>query len=131
MAFTGSPIFDDPIEAWERGPVVPTVFRAQKYGSALPPAAELDESAIQTLHWVAARYGALAGSELVAISHEEDPWIDAQSRGQSAVIPTEDIKAWFAQFVVKSGRTLNSPLSGLTGVDELPEIRRRLLALSS
>lgn len=130
LAFTGNPIFDDPIEAWDLGPVVPSVFRADKYNEGRPPSSELDDASLQTAHWVAGRYGSLSASELVALTHDEDPWKDADRVGPSAVMPQAAIADWFRRFVPQPARS-QGPSAVLTGEDELPEIRRRLQQLSA
>ena len=36
LALTGKPLFSDPIEAWQHGPVVPSVYRLYKVAAGHP-----------------------------------------------------------------------------------------------
>ena len=78
-------LFDDPIEAWIHGPVVPSVYGYFKeFGwSEIPQNEYFDSSVfspevIDILNQVWEVYGGYTGNQLEAFSHREDPWIEAR-----------------------------------------------------
>jgi uncharacterized phage-associated protein len=81
------PIFDEPIEAWANGPVVPALFRAHQgeFTVTAEPAGDhsrLDKDARDTIKAVLKSYGNKTANWLSALTHREEPWIDAR-RGLS------------------------------------------------
>lgn len=99
LAFTGKKLFDDPIEAWIHGPVVPEVYQAyRKYGKgAITEDATFDESLftkeeIDTLNEVWDTYGKFDGNYLEALTHSEDPWINARGDAEVNDRLTEEIE---------------------------------------
>lgn len=78
-------LFDEPIEAWIHGPVVPSIyFQFKDYGwNEIPQRSRFDESIFSTevldiLNQVWEVYGVYTGNQLEAFSHREDPWIQAR-----------------------------------------------------
>ncbi len=84
-------LFDEKIEAWANGPVVPSLYQELKdFGSA--PISELylgDENSeglkqkfpsdiLKTLDEVYEEYMKKTAFELVVMTHEEKPWLDAR-----------------------------------------------------
>ena len=97
------PLFDDLIEAWEQGPVVPSVYRA--YGAhgreqiPVPPPcdAELDPWAAGILSRVIERYGWMTPWALRQQLHLEQPWWEAwRSPDPCAEIRHETMRECFA-----------------------------------
>lgn len=94
LGLTGGPIFEDRIEAWRFGPVVPSVYQAfKRYGAG--PIAE-EEGSFECLSeqhkafvrrcWETYKqYGPIG---LVELSHQEEPWKEA--RGSMAPDATSD-----------------------------------------
>lgn len=83
LARTGRPLFEDRMEAWSHGPVVPSVYRAFKeFGSGdiqLPdddPFSwdEVDGETTQLLIDVWDRYGVYGAWQLRNMTHDEPPW---------------------------------------------------------
>lgn len=79
-------LFDERIEAWVHGPVIPAIYGMYKgYGwNDIPKIDSFDESVFSTevlniLQQVWDVYGGLTGNELEAISHKEEPWIKARN----------------------------------------------------
>ena len=78
----GIPLFEEPIEAWQYGPVVRSVYdKYKQFGrnpiSMLIESINLeDEQKQQTEKTLSYCLGASA-TELVNSIHSEDPWIDA------------------------------------------------------
>lgn len=90
LALTGKPIFDDPIEAWDYGPVVHTVYLAYKGTEGTEPIRSAKKGAPSNLNDVARacvdsviqRFGDTTGAELIRLTHEMDPWANAYRPGQ-------------------------------------------------
>lgn len=84
LALFGPPLFQDRIEAWMHGPVVPEVFEAfkgYKYNPILPtdvPAPELPSNVEQHLNEVWKTYGPYTAKYLEDLTHQEEPWIHAR-----------------------------------------------------
>lgn len=79
LAWTGSPLFQDEIEAWKNGPVIRNVWSRFKYGVVpdnMPQGLSEDEKAI--IDAVFEFYGADHGARLSEMSHSELPWAKAR-----------------------------------------------------
>lgn len=100
LATFGKPLFSESIAAWDMGPVVSTLWRAEKHGEAPPPGeCRMGEAELNTIGYVVSRYGALSGNELERLTHSETPWQRADSgriSGYSAYIDNEWIREYFA-----------------------------------
>ena len=84
-ALEGSPLFNDVIEAWVHGPVIPSLYQQYKnYGwQKIPQLIEFDDSSlapetIGTLNAVYETYGDFTGMQLEALTHSEAPWQKAR-----------------------------------------------------
>lgn len=100
------PCFSESIEAWDFGPVVPSVYHHYKvYGSAIIPSdkndpllplyqriSESDKKLINDMIDQTAGYSA---STLVQVTHNQDPWKNAYVQGQNNTIANEDIRRFF------------------------------------
>lgn len=98
-------LFDEDMQAWAHGPVVPSVyqeFKAHGYDS-IPKyegAEEIEEASEAILSQVANIYGEFSAKRLEAMTHLEDPWRDArgglppEARCEE-IIPKDAIKAYF------------------------------------
>lgn len=83
-------LFDEAIEAWPNGPVAPTLYRALSgYGSS--PIDEkflktadvkedlgLSDEIMKTLNDVYQTYMPMSAFELVTLTHNESPWVNAR-----------------------------------------------------
>lgn len=71
LAWDGKPLFDDQIQAWKMGPVVPALrFRqdaADENALSAPEKSVVDA--------VLGFYGRFHGAALVDMTHREDPWL--------------------------------------------------------
>lgn len=99
LAIFDAPLFDERIEAWTHGPVVPDVYHYYKqYGSGsipFPPDfdyTKFNEPTKELLDEVYDVYGQFSASALRNISHDEPPWRDA---GQSGEITHNSMKKYF------------------------------------
>ncbi|HEU0089206.1 MAG TPA: type II toxin-antitoxin system antitoxin SocA domain-containing protein [Pseudonocardiaceae bacterium] len=98
LAVHGEPLFTETIEAWDMGPVVAELWRAEKYDNLTPPRQELGEAELNTIGYTLSRYGALTGTDLEILSHGEEPWLTAnRSRrpGDSIPLDPEVITRYF------------------------------------
>ncbi len=101
LAAFGRPLFEESVSAWDMGPVVGSLWFAEKQGLAPPdvPLPPLGEAELNTVGYVLSRYGRLSGRDLEVLSHAEDPWQRAdRSRrpGASARIEPEWMRAFFS-----------------------------------
>lgn len=107
LARTGKPLFDEEIEAWKYGPVVPCVYQAYKVCGRSPIGA-VDENytpdvfgkeELSLLMDVACRYSQYSPSALVEITHRPDtPWSAVFNLFEkNIVIKKQDMKEYFSQ----------------------------------
>lgn len=93
------PLFNERFEAWQYGPVNTEVYSYfRKYGRMEIPAYEgipfiSDSDAQETLEAVWRDYSDYSASELVGITHSQQPWRDADFLRDE--ISTDDIKSYF------------------------------------
>ncbi len=83
LALHGEPLFDDRIEAWMNGPVVPTVFRRFKPFGHRPlevPVTydDLPAALVEHIRDVWDAYGDSSGYHLERMSMSEPPWQNAR-----------------------------------------------------
>lgn len=92
----GKLLFEDDIEAWKYGPVVRSVYdNFKKYNSSpieiskrrrkIKPLEKNEEIFLEEFSITFYKFSA---SELVAMTHNERPWIDAYSKSPNSVIDT-------------------------------------------
>lgn len=81
LALFGSPLFSEPIEAWQHGPVVPVVYRAYREhgGHGIPSPIDFDETVfsqdqMEMLAEVYSVYGQFSAWKLRNMTHDESPW---------------------------------------------------------
>ncbi len=87
IAWDGTPLFPERIEAWKHGPVVPALYKRDD--AADPNALSPQDRA--TVDAVLAHYGQHFGGSLRAMSHQEQPWIDAWARRATPDRGSEEI----------------------------------------
>lgn len=100
LAWHGTPLFLDPIEAWAHGPVVRQLyFQYQAFGANPIPTPEgfdpgsIDEQTRELLEEVYGVYGQYSAWGLRNLTHEEPPWKDTPA---NQVIPVEAMQRYFA-----------------------------------
>ncbi len=106
LVLLGEPLFPEPIEAWDHGPVVVEVYHKYKnYGGRHIPPEEypqgmLDEKVRDVVDEVYSEYGQYSAWKLRQMTHSEAPWKDAyQKEGQGAVITHQSLIDYFSHFV--------------------------------
>lgn len=104
------PLFDQPIQAWKNGPVVPQLYERHrgKSETSVKDFADIDYSDLQkeeieTIEAVLAFYGDRQPWELRDLTHEESPWLQARGRagvedGDSCmeVIRNDEMQEYYA-----------------------------------
>ena len=107
LAMQGQPLFSDPIEAWDHGPVVPGLYHAFKHrgNRAIEPPEQFEADDYlpevrEILDAVLTVYGQFSAWKLRDITHGEPPWRDTPLNGE---ISHEALRDFFST-VVDAGR---------------------------
>ena len=109
LAMRGKPLFSDPIEAWDQGPVVRDLQRRFGHCDANPIPADQSfdrnlfsvmESAL--LHAVYREFRAVSSSDLAAATRTEAPWCEARKRG--GALRAETMRDHFAARIKRAVR---------------------------
>ena len=104
LGLYGRPLINGPIEAWQYGPVVPSVYHHYKrfrsgFIDAIPAQYpdDFDSSEVSTLRQVFDGYGSRSGISLSSLTHEHGtPWsITVQQSGIGAVISNDLIEDYY------------------------------------
>ncbi|MBI3441572.1 MAG: SocA family protein [Proteobacteria bacterium] len=111
IATRGVPLFSDEIEAWQHGPVVPSVYQEYKEHGAndIPPPVGLDSSIftkadINLMNDVYDEYGQFSAWKLRNMTHQEPPWVNAYKNTHSKIITPEALAEHFIPEVNDSYR---------------------------
>ncbi|MCQ9367497.1 DUF4065 domain-containing protein [Brevibacterium sp. 50QC2O2] len=75
LTWTGRPLFDEPIEAWQFGPVERSSYQA--FDTTPPNLDGLTPEQASIVDAVLAYYGSKSRQDLVDLSHSETPWRSA------------------------------------------------------
>lgn len=118
LAIVEKPLFEDDIEAWQYGPVVPRVYHDLKENGSEPIPSDwchaadwvppFDEAATRVLLHVWHVHGSLPPGRLVHRTHREPPWKDAYRHGERRVISKDSLTKFFGN----QRRTLTLETSG-------------------
>ncbi|MCQ2242421.1 Panacea domain-containing protein [Treponema sp.] len=95
---TGKPCFEDEMEAWDYGPVSPSVYHNYKFFGAWSLAAEPGIHRIPNANIVNNMLSYCSNYStnlLVDITHKQRPWIEAYAKGRGTTIHNKDIEAFF------------------------------------
>jgi uncharacterized phage-associated protein len=105
--YDGAPLFEDAIEAWIHGPVVPSIYRRFKVFTWKPitdqfEPIDLSFDTQQHLEGIVQAYGHLSPEELEIRTHDEDPWKDARNgipseMASNAVITEDAMREFFEE----------------------------------
>ena len=103
LARHGKPLFEEPIEAWQYGPVVPVCYGWYNgFGrgfltSEMPPKEAFTAEEYELLLDTWTELSKFSTSQLVAMTHEAGtPWDRAWNHSSSREIPTKDIRSFFS-----------------------------------
>jgi uncharacterized phage-associated protein len=105
--FDGEPLFDDPIEAWVHGPVVPAIFRRYKeyqWNPIIDVPAVLPQKIRAHLEAVWHAYGKFNATQLERLTHSEHPWREVRSglpidASSNKIIPLDLIREYFSSLL--------------------------------
>lgn len=96
------PCFDDEIEAWDFGPVVPAVYHTYKifgswdiFAETTPP--RISKSIAGNMDSILDYCKDYPTFQLVEITHKQAPWINARSNGQKSIITKQSILEYFTR----------------------------------
>jgi uncharacterized phage-associated protein len=82
LVWDSHPLFEERIEAWANGPVVPDLYNAHRGQFTVLTvggnASALDKDAIETIDAVLDFYGNRDAQWLSDLTHQEDPWRNAR-----------------------------------------------------
>jgi uncharacterized phage-associated protein len=84
LVWDEKPLFTQKIEAWANGPVVPALFQEHKGRYSVPKngisgdVRRLSQDQKDTIDGVLSHYGAFTASDLVQLTHSEEPWLSAR-----------------------------------------------------
>lgn len=98
---TGKPCFEDEMEAWAYGPVVPIVYNEYKGYGNLPiierqKISERIENSIENyINEILNYFSDTPTFELVQITHGQAPWIEAKKNGLHSKISVDSIREFF------------------------------------
>ncbi|WP_419927644.1 Panacea domain-containing protein [Candidatus Poriferisocius sp.] len=79
LAWYGNPAFTESIEAWENGPVVAEVWHDRPSRGAR--SRSIPQDLDNVMRSVVARFRGTRSNDLVALVHEEGPWVEATAGG--------------------------------------------------
>jgi uncharacterized phage-associated protein len=107
LAWHDKPLFNDPIEAWINGPVVPTIWNLHRYEYKIEKEEtgkpwSLDSDDRLTVDSILKAYSHLPAYQLVQLTHEERPWQEARrglhpnERGM-ATISVEAMRTFYSR----------------------------------
>ncbi|PIR83008.1 hypothetical protein COU19_02475 [Candidatus Kaiserbacteria bacterium CG10_big_fil_rev_8_21_14_0_10_56_12] len=105
LAKLGKPLFSDNLEAWEYGPVVPSVYRKYRENGSNPIIVDEDKSSItdddkEVLQKIWNTFGGYSASKLVDIAHAHTPWKDAYQT-PSKIISNKALEDYYAPLLNK------------------------------
>jgi uncharacterized phage-associated protein len=107
LHYSGVPLFSEPLEAWEHGPVCPILYRYYKDAGRLPiPVLKplevartyFTEAQVDVLDTAVLLFGGYSAKSLRQMSHLDPAWINARKRGDQA-IELDDVKRSFHDHV--------------------------------
>ncbi len=98
LVWEEEPLFEEPIEAWVGGPVVPDLYARHRGSFRVDrwqwgDSQRLTDEQRESVSAVVASYGRLSGRQLSRLTHNEAPWRDARGalgpgeRGHSVIAP--------------------------------------------
>ena len=103
-----SKLFEDDIEAWQYGPVVPKVYNEFKSFGRKPIILDCDlerdfpdlsEDDKHYLNEFCEAFFRFSATELVAMTHQEKPWIEAINNGVHSIINTDTMYKFYTDML--------------------------------
>jgi uncharacterized phage-associated protein len=125
LSLLDKPLFQEPIEAWEHGPVCPNLYHILKGYGASPVTAiinpdmiKLDENEKRLIKMVYDNFGQYSAARLRKITHENGPW---KNTWVSSPISHESMTSYFDSLI-----NVNPDEIPPTTEEERKELIRRL-----
>lgn len=96
LVWDDAPLFEDEIQAWANGPVVPDLFFAHQGKFSVDSIPEGDSSKLnaaqrETVNAIIRDYGKKNSQWLVELTHMEDPWKNARGACKAGARCTREI----------------------------------------
>ena len=112
LALRNKALFKDRVEAWDHGPVIPSIYKTfKKWGlnpigdTSGPISMQFDSEEFVLLDAVFENYGRYCGYYLSQLTHDEGkgqtPWDKNYIEGGNVVIPDQDTKAYYDRMHAK------------------------------
>ncbi len=111
LALYDTPLFEERIEAWVHGPVVPVAYGLYKGWAWQPICENIDLLSLETpdkvvshLNEIIDNYGGMSAYELEKLTHSEMPWQNARKgipldQPSNEVILHDDMRSFYRQVV--------------------------------
>jgi uncharacterized phage-associated protein len=100
LAINKKPIFNNRIEAWDYGPVVPEVYAKYRNGDLgiekSDAEVKVDPEDLKMADLALDHYGSMSGSKLIQLTHSERPWQDAYKQGRNTEITQQAIQKFYS-----------------------------------
>lgn len=109
---TNRPLFEEPIEAWDFGPVVPAVYHEfKRFGAGSVPFIKqyyvdyqaygynpdlIDKKSRRLIESVVNHFKDYSSTDLVQLTHNQAPWTDNYKPDCQNTIPLSSIQTYFA-----------------------------------
>ena len=127
LHYTGAPLFNEPLEAWEHGPVCPILYRYFKDAGRLPiPVLKplevartcFSEAQLDALDTAVLLFGGYSANSLRQMSHLDPAWTKARKRSDQT-IELDDVKRSFHGHV-----KISEPLPVETTDEDMERLNR-------
>ena len=116
LAWTGRALFQDPIQAWDDGPVAPELYRVNRHEAGPMPtrlpgavAENLHPDAVKIVDAVLDFYGKQNKETLIELTHGEAPWHDAYTEGQNTEISHSAMLRFYTKLSAIGGAVPDRP----------------------
>ena len=110
LAILKAPLFQETIEAWQHGPVVPDLWQKfTDFGSGIVPRPDTIDMSIysatcsEMLDEIREVYGQFSAWKLRDMTRDETPWESAWAQGPRTVISHDSMKEYFSTLLVEEG----------------------------
>lgn len=100
LVLNNKSLFDEPIEAWDYGPVIRKIYNSYKsYDQQIPRVEDnidLDTKDVEMIDIALGYYGKMSGPQLITLTHSEKPWKEAYAKGRNTEITANAIKDFYS-----------------------------------
>lgn len=100
LVINKKPLFQDSIQAWDYGPVIPSLYKKYKKVDQQIPATNktcsLPPDEITAIDLAIGHYGNMTGSQLITLTHSEKPWRTAYAKGRNSEITRQSMADFYS-----------------------------------